>query len=124
MFETIFDTELYFYYIVLSSLSIFSVLHYKRTKDLSRTLLINVTILFFISLFCSISLAHNYYQSLKPSTEGIGVSNIVAYWLLAEDIWAPAWTIELFKKVYLVSLWITFFLLCLLLILLFKKRKE
>ncbi|AST05758.1 hypothetical protein AF2641_02000 [Anoxybacillus flavithermus] len=119
-----FHPELYFYYILLLTFSIFAYLFYRRTKDLFKTLLITITVLFFISVVCSISLALNYYQSLQPSTEGIGISNVVAYWLIGEDAWAPVWTIQLFKKAYSISLWITLILLVFLIILLFMKRKK
>ncbi|AGT30731.1 hypothetical protein M493_01980 [Geobacillus genomosp. 3] len=119
-----FNPELYFYYILLITLLIFTYLFYRRTKNLSKTLLMTITALFFVSIVCSISLALNYYQSLKPNTEGIGISNVIAYWLLGEDAWAPVWTIQLFKKAYSISLWITLILFGLLIILLFMKRKE
>ncbi|MBA2877504.1 phosphoglycerol transferase MdoB-like AlkP superfamily enzyme [Anoxybacillus kamchatkensis] len=119
-----FNPELYFYYILLLNLLIFTHLFYRRTKDLSKTLLMTITALFLVSVVCSISLALNYYQSLKPNTEGIGISNVVAYWLLGDDAWAPAWTIQLFKKAYSISLWITLILLGFLIILLFMKRKQ
>ncbi|AST00162.1 hypothetical protein B9L19_13505 [Geobacillus thermocatenulatus] len=119
-----FNPELYFYYILLLTLLIFTYLFYRRTKNLSKTLLMTITVLFFVSVVCSISLALNYYESLKPSTEGIGISNVIAYWLLGEDAWAPVWTIQLFKKAYFISLWITFILFGFLIILLFMKRKQ
>ncbi|KIQ95382.1 hypothetical protein LH47_00483 [Anoxybacillus thermarum] len=119
-----FNPELYFYYILLIIFSIFTYLFYRRTKDLFKTLLITITVLFFVSVVCSISLALNYYQSLKPSTEGIGISNVVSYWLIGEDAWAPVWTIQLFKKAYSVSLWITLILLSFLIILLFMKKTK
>ncbi|AKS39310.1 hypothetical protein NP92_04560 [Anoxybacillus gonensis] len=119
-----FNPELYFYYILLITLLIFTYLFYRRTKNLSKTLLMTITALFFVSIVCSISLALNYYQSLKPNTEGIGISNVIAYWLLGEDAWAPVWTIQLFKKAYSISLWITLILFVFLIILLFMKRKE
>ncbi|QAV25367.1 hypothetical protein BTDUT50_00745 [Neobacillus thermocopriae] len=119
-----FNPELYFYYILLIIFSIFTYLFYRRTKDLFKTLLITITVLFFVSVVCSISLALNYYQSLKPSTEGVGISNVVAYWLIEEDAWAPVWTIQLFKKAYSISLWITLILLSFLIILLFMKKNK
>ncbi|XWN53155.1 hypothetical protein L0P96_04350 [Anoxybacillus flavithermus] len=119
-----FNPELYFYYILLIIFSIFTYLFYRRTKDLFKTLLITITALFFVSVVCSISLALNYYQSLKPSTEGVGISNVVAYWLIGEDAWAPVWTIQLFKKAYSISLWITLILLSFLIILLFMKKTK
>jgi hypothetical protein len=119
-----FNPELYFYYILLIIFSIFTYLFYRRTKDLFKTLLITITVLFFVSVVCSISLALNYYQSLKPSTEGVGISNVVAYWLIGEDAWAPVWTIQLFKKAYSISLWITLILLGFLIILLFMKKTK
>lgn len=119
-----FNPELYFYYILLIIFSIFTYLFYRRTKDLFKTLLITITALFFVSVVCSISLALNYYQSLKPSTEGIGISNVVAYWLIGEDAWAPVWTIQLFKKAYSISLWITLILLGFLILLLFMKKTK
>ncbi|WP_163152131.1 hypothetical protein [Anoxybacillus sp. MB8] len=119
-----FNPELYFYYILLIIFSIFTYLFYRRTKDLFKTLLITITVLFFVSVVCSISLALNYYQSLKPSTEGVGISNVVAYWLIGEDAWAPVWTIQLFKKAYSISLWITLILLSFLIILLFMKKTK
>lgn len=109
---------------MLLTLSIFTYLFYRRTKDLFKTLLITITALFFVSVVCSISLALNYYQSLKPSTEGIGISNVVSYWLIGEDAWAPVWTIQLFKKAYSISLWITLILLGFLIILLFMKKTK
>ncbi|MCG5024051.1 MULTISPECIES: hypothetical protein [unclassified Anoxybacillus] len=119
-----FNPELYFYYILLIILLISTYLFYRRTKNLSKTLLMTITALFFVSIVCSISLALNYYQSLKPNTEGIGISNVIAYWLLGEDAWAPVWTIQLFKKAYSISLWITLILFVFLIILLFMKRKK
>ncbi|WP_297990984.1 hypothetical protein [uncultured Anoxybacillus sp.] len=119
-----FNPELYFYYILLIIFSTFTYLFYRRTKDLFKTLLITITVLFFVSVVCSISLALNYYQSLKPSTEGVGISNVVAYWLIGEDAWAPVWTIQLFKKAYSISLWITLILFGFLIILLFMKKTK
>ncbi|PIC04125.1 hypothetical protein CS060_11390 [Anoxybacillus flavithermus] len=58
-----FNPELYFYYILLPTLLVFTHLFHKRTKDLSKTLLITITALFFVSVVCSVSLALNYYQS-------------------------------------------------------------
>lgn len=57
-----FNPELYFYYILLLTLLVFTHLFHKRTKDLSKTLFITITALFFVSVVCSISLALNYYH--------------------------------------------------------------
>lgn len=61
-----------------------------------------------LSIIANISLSQNYTNSLIPEVNnGIGISNIISYWIIGEDNWSK----ELFKTLYDQSIYITLFLL-------------
>lgn len=61
-----------------------------------------------LSLLANICLAQNYTQSLIPeANDGIGISNQIAYWIIGDD----RWTHELFKNSFEQSVYFTFLLM-------------
>ncbi|GIP44343.1 hypothetical protein J45TS6_28020 [Paenibacillus sp. J45TS6] len=64
-----------------------------RKVDLFILLLLVVNSLFIVA---NIALAQNYSVSLITNSEGIGISNSIASFLIAED----GWSVESFKQVY------------------------
>ncbi len=59
-----------------------------------------VLVLFLFSMFINVALSQNYIASLIPNSEGIGISNPLAYWVIGEDNWAQRWSPQLFRAVY------------------------
>lgn len=58
-------------------------------------------LLLILSIIANISLAQNYTQSLIPgANDGIGISNLLASWIITDSGWGKSWSIELFKKAY------------------------
>ncbi|OYD59843.1 hypothetical protein CGZ90_06215 [Fictibacillus aquaticus] len=50
-----------------------------------------------LAVLSVLSLSQNYTQSLIPeANDGIGISNILAYWIIGET----QWTQEMFKSFY------------------------
>ena len=59
----------------------------------------------FLALVC---LSQNYTQNLIPEiNDGIGMANNVAYWIIGED----GWSLDLFRKTFEQSVYITLALL-------------
>ncbi|SEG43462.1 hypothetical protein [Paenibacillus sp. UNC499MF] len=79
-----------------------------------------VLMLLFCALVAAIGLSQNYTQSLIPeATDGIGIANDVAYWIIGEGNWSTA----RFKSFFEMSLYVSLFLVVLYpLLLLIEKR--
>lgn len=61
-----------------------------------------------ISIIAVVCLAQNYTQSLIPAfNDGIGISNQLAYWIIGEDHWSQ----EVFKNVFVSSIYLALFLI-------------
>lgn len=90
--------------IVLSLILIFAYLcrqkdNFKGSKTLLALVITNITV--------NINLAQNYTQSLIPNlSDGIGISNIIASWIITDEDWGRTWSIELFKRAYDLSSYI------------------
>jgi len=64
---------------------------------------VNLIIPFFFSLIITISLLENYLLNVSGIEDGYSISNKIAYLIIGED----GWNIELFKRSYETSFWIS-----------------
>ncbi|WP_374723474.1 hypothetical protein [Calidifontibacillus erzurumensis] len=79
-----------------------------RKYGISNSISKGVAIAIALSFLAVICLAQNYIESLIPEiNDGIGISNKVAYWIIGED----GWSIELFRKFFENSVYLTLFLI-------------
>lgn len=61
-----------------------------------------------LSILGVASLGQNYTQSLIPeATDGLGISNKIAYWIIGEDGWSQ----EVFKNMFEISLIVSLILI-------------
>lgn len=90
--------------VILSLILCFAFLYRKKDNfKYSKALLILVI----TSIMANISLAQNYTQSLIPGVnDGIGISNMIASWIITDEGWGRTWSVELFKKAYDLSSYI------------------
>lgn len=97
--------------ITFTSIVLLVVYLIKIRFSFSLTLGIAISCLF--SIVASICLSQNYTHSLIPTVnDGIGLSNTVAYLLIGEDRWTP----EQFRIYYHGSVYVTLFLILLLIV--------
>jgi len=63
-----------------------------------------------LSITSTICLAQNYTQSLIPgASDGIGISNRIAYWIIGED----GWSVQSFRAYFECSVYVTLMLIVL-----------
>lgn len=84
-----------------------SIFVFKRLK-LSNPYAKGIGMAVALSIIITSSLGQNYTQSLIPeANDGIGVSNIIAYWIIGNDGWSQ----QLFRNLFETSLYISLVLI-------------